>query len=159
MTSAQYKIKTKLGDIYLVASDKGIQALLWEKQNAPVVTQLDTKLRAHQHLKEAAQQFRDYSEGRRTEFDLPLDTQGTPFQEKVWSELRKIPFGKTISYAELAKRIKNPKAVRAVGTANGRNSICVLIPCHRVIASDGSLGGFSAGLGIKERLLAIEGIG
>lgn len=81
---------------------------------------------------------------------------GTEFQ-KVWAELLKIPYGKTISYKELALRIKNPKAVRAVGTANGKNPICLLIPCHRVIAYDGKLGGYSAGIKIKESLLSLEG--
>lgn len=145
-----------MGDIYLVASDKGLQALLWQKQKAPLTKELDSKNQSHKILKEAAKQIKDYIEGKRTEFDIPLDTKGTPFQQQVWDELCRIPFGKTISYRELAKRIKNPKAVRAVGSANGKNSICVIIPCHRVIAADGSLGGFSAGLDIKKRLLAIE---
>ncbi len=158
MSSAQFKVQTEIGDIFLVASDKGLQTLLWEKQDTPLTKDLDQKIPAHKILREAAQQIKDYIAGRRTQFDLPLDITGTPFQQKVWNELRRIPFGQTISYAELAKRIKNPKASRAVGSANGKNSICVVIPCHRVIAADGSLGGFSAGLEVKRRLLAIENI-
>jgi len=89
--------------------------------------------------------------------DLPIDVAGTAFQEAVWRELRKIPPGETRSYAEIAAAIGHPKAVRAVGTANGDNHICVLIPCHRVIRSDGSLGGYGGGLDRKKKLLAAEG--
>src|SRR4029079_4116470 len=89
--------------------------------------------------------------------ELPIDVAGTAFQESVWRELRKIPPGETRSYAEIAAAIGHPKAVRAVGTANGDNHICVLIPCHRVIRSDGSLGGYGGGLDRKKKLLAAEG--
>lgn len=89
-------------------------------------------------------------------FDLALAPQGTPFQLRVWDELRKIPYGETISYGELARRIGNPKASRAVGLANGANPIAIVIPCHRVIGSDGRLVGFGGGLGMKETLLAFE---
>jgi AraC family transcriptional regulator of adaptative response/methylated-DNA-[protein]-cysteine methyltransferase len=89
--------------------------------------------------------------------ELPIDVAGTAFQEKVWKELRKIPAGETRSYAEIAAAIGHPKAVRAVGSANGDNHVCVLIPCHRVIRSDGSLGGYGGGLHRKVKLLAAEG--
>ena len=89
--------------------------------------------------------------------DLPIDVAGTAFQEAVWRELRKIPAGETRSYAEIAAAIGQPKAVRAVGTANGDNHVAVLIPCHRVIRSDGSLGGYAGGLERKRKLLAAEG--
>lgn len=89
--------------------------------------------------------------------DLTIEMHGTPFQQSVWQQLRRIPPGKTISYAELAKRIGNSKAVRAVGSANGRNPLCIIVPCHRVISADGSLGGFSAGLDAKRWLLNHEG--
>jgi methylated-DNA-[protein]-cysteine S-methyltransferase len=105
---------------------------------------------------EAVKQLREYFAGRRTEFDLPLAPHGTPFQFAVWGELRKIPYGETISYGELARRIGNPKASRAVGTANGANQIPIVIPCHRVIAAGGKLGGFGGGLPVKEALLALE---
>jgi AraC family transcriptional regulator of adaptative response/methylated-DNA-[protein]-cysteine methyltransferase len=89
--------------------------------------------------------------------DLPIDVAGTAFQEAVWRELRKIPAGETRSYAEIAAAIGAPKAVRAVGSANGDNHVCVLIPCHRVIRSDGSLGGYGGGIERKKKLLASEG--
>ena len=91
-------------------------------------------------------------------FDIPLKLNGTPFQKKVFSELLKIPYGSTISYQELAKRVDNPKASRAVGNANGKNPIAIIVPCHRVISKDGSIGGFSGGLDIKRKLLELEGI-
>jgi methylated-DNA-[protein]-cysteine S-methyltransferase len=97
--------------------------------------------------------------GKRREFDLELDFSGTPFQESVWKALREIPFGKTISYKQLAVMIRNPKAVRAVGSANGKNPIAIIIPCHRVIAADGSIGGYSGGIENKEKLLAWEKTG
>jgi AraC family transcriptional regulator of adaptative response/methylated-DNA-[protein]-cysteine methyltransferase len=89
--------------------------------------------------------------------DLPIDVAGTAFQEAVWRELRKIPAGETRSYADIAAAIGHPKAVRAVGSANGDNHVCVLIPCHRVIRSDGSLGGYGGGIERKKKLLAAEG--
>jgi AraC family transcriptional regulator of adaptative response/methylated-DNA-[protein]-cysteine methyltransferase len=89
--------------------------------------------------------------------DLPIDVAGTAFQEAVWRELRKIPAGETRSYADIAAAIGHPKAVRAVGSANGDNHVCVLIPCHRVIRSDGSLGGYGGGIERKKKLLASEG--
>ena len=99
----------------------------------------------------------DYLAGRRRKLDLPLDLRGTAFQKKVWKQLSKVPFGETISYAELARRAGHPTAVRACGSANGANPIPLIVPCHRVIASDGGLGGFGGGLPLKRRLLAMEG--
>ncbi len=91
-------------------------------------------------------------------FDIPLKLSGTPFQKRVYSRLLQIPYGSTISYQELAKRVGNPKASRAVGNANGKNPIAIIIPCHRVIAKNGSMGGFSGGLDIKKKLLELEGV-
>jgi methylated-DNA-[protein]-cysteine S-methyltransferase len=102
-------------------------------------------------------QLREYFAGVRRGFDLPLKPAGTAFQLAVWTALRQIPYGETISYAELARRIGNPKAVRAVGLANGANPISIIVPCHRVIGADGRLVGYGGGLNIKERLLALEG--
>ena len=107
-------------------------------------------------LAETVRQLREYFAGKRTEFDLPLAPEGTDFQRKVWRTLQEIPYGETISYGELAKRVGNPKASRAVGSANGKNRIPIVIPCHRVIAGDGTLGGFGGGLPTKEKLLALE---
>src|SRR5438445_11189765 len=89
-------------------------------------------------------------------FEVTLDIVGTPFQMQVWEQLRKIPYGVTYSYSDIASKIKNPKAVRAVGTANGRNPLSLIVPCHRVIAADGKLGGYAGGLSIKTQLLELE---
>ena len=99
---------------------------------------------------------REYFTGNRTTFDLPLDLEGTPFQQKVWRELGSIPFGTTISYGEQARRIGRPQAARAVGAANGRNPVPVVLPCHRVIGSGGALTGFGGGLDTKRTLLRHE---
>lgn len=107
-------------------------------------------------LREAKRQLREYFAGSRSRFDLPLAPAGTLFQRRVWEELQKIPYGETISYGTLAARIGNPKAGRAVGMANHRNPIAIIIPCHRVIGADGSLTGYGGGLPLKEKLLALE---
>jgi methylated-DNA-[protein]-cysteine S-methyltransferase len=105
---------------------------------------------------ETKRQLAAYFEGRLTEFDLPLAIAGTPFQKRVWDELQRIPYGDTISYGELARRIGQPSASRAVGLANGRNPIGIIVPCHRVIGANGTLTGYGGGLPRKEALLALE---
>ena len=107
-------------------------------------------------FKKCSDQLDEYFSGTRQAFDLPLMQSGTDFQQKVWSELMNIPFGKTISYLELSKRINNVKAIRAVGAANGRNNLPIIVPCHRVIGSNGKLTGYSGGLKIKQWLLEHE---
>ena len=107
-------------------------------------------------MNEVTEQLKEYFAGERTWFDLKLAPEGTEFQRQVWKALRRIPYGKTISYGELADRIGNPKAVRAVGGANGKNPIPIVIPCHRVIGADGSLTGFGGGLETKVALLSLE---
>jgi methylated-DNA-[protein]-cysteine S-methyltransferase len=102
------------------------------------------------------EQLASYFDGKLRDFDLPLRMDGTPFQQRVWQGLREIPYGETISYAELARRIGHPGASRAVGSANGRNPISIVVPCHRVIAADGTLGGYGGGLGRKDFLLQHE---
>jgi methylated-DNA-[protein]-cysteine S-methyltransferase len=108
-------------------------------------------------LQEATKQLDEYFAGTRTTFDLPLRPIGTAFQLVVWEQLRQIPFGETISYGELARRVGNPAASRAVGMANGRNPISIIVPCHRVIGADGSLTGFGGGVDVKRKLLELEG--
>jgi methylated-DNA-[protein]-cysteine S-methyltransferase len=108
-------------------------------------------------LPRAIRQLGEYFDGVRREFDLPLRLEGTAFQRRVWAALLTIPYGETLSYGELAKRIDNPNASRAVGLANGRNPISILVPCHRVIGADGSLTGYGGGLDRKRWLLAHEG--
>ncbi len=105
---------------------------------------------------EAVRQLTEYFAGKRTDFVLPLAPQGTNFQRSVWRQLQGIPYGQTISYGELARRVGNPKASRAVGSANGANPLPIVIPCHRVIAGNGTLGGFGGGLPTKQMLLALE---
>jgi methylated-DNA-[protein]-cysteine S-methyltransferase len=101
-------------------------------------------------------QLREYFAGQRTRFDLPLHPAGTAFQRDVWSELQRIPYGETISYGELARRVGHPAAARAVGAANGANPIPIVIPCHRVIGANGKLTGFGGGIPVKQKLLALE---
>ena len=107
-------------------------------------------------LQEAVRQLQAYFEGRLLRFDLPLDMAGTEFQRRVWRELTRIPYGQTRSYQEMAKAIGAPKAVRAVGAANGANPVVIVVPCHRVIGSSGKLVGFGGGLPLKRRLLTLE---
>jgi methylated-DNA-[protein]-cysteine S-methyltransferase len=109
-----------------------------------------------QLLSRAIEQLRDYFQGNLREFDLPLDLRGTPFQVEVWTALKAIPYGVTISYAELARRVGRPSAVRAVGAANGKNPISIVVPCHRVIGSNGSLTGYGGGIEKKAALLELE---
>ena len=106
----------------------------------------------------AARQLLEYLEGKRTEFDLPLDPRGTAFQCRVWTALAALPYGETSSYADIARSIGRPKAVRAIGLANGANPVAIVVPCHRVIGADGSLAGYGAGVERKRWLLKLEGI-
>lgn len=123
------------------------------------VAQLDASNPEQQLLLASITQIQQYLQGKRCNFDLPLDlSSGTDFQQKVWQALLDINHGKTISYATLAKRVDNPKGYRAVANANGKNPLSVIIPCHRVIASDGKLGGYTGGLDKKKYLLALEGV-
>lgn len=107
-------------------------------------------------LRETIRQLTEYFEHRRNAFDLPLAATGTPFQRAVWAELARIPFGETCAYADLARALDRPKASRAVGTANGRNPISIIVPCHRVVGRDGTLHGYAGGVRIKQWLLAHE---
>jgi methylated-DNA-[protein]-cysteine S-methyltransferase len=107
-------------------------------------------------LREAATQLEEYFAGDRTEFDVPMDLAGTPFQKEVWAELSRIPYGQAISYGELARRVGRPTGPRAVGQANGKNPIPIIVPCHRVVAGNG-MGGYAGGLPVKQALLRIEG--
>ena len=150
-------IASPVGRLKLVASDGGLAAVLWENDKpARVRLNIVAEDADHPVLVEAERQLGEYFGGKRTVFDLRLDFAGTEFQKKVWNELLKIPFGETRSYAEIARRLGKPRAVRAVGAANGRNPISIVAPCHRVIGADGSLTGFAGGLDTKQYLLGIE---
>lgn len=109
-------------------------------------------------LRHAKEQLGQYFAGQRHKFDLPLSSAGTPFQQEVWAVLRNIPTGSTVTYADIARQIGRPKAVRAVGTAVGRNPLCIIVPCHRVLGSGGGLGGYVAGVERKQDLLRLEGV-
>ena len=109
-------------------------------------------------LRQAVHQLQEYFQGQRQAFTLPLTPSGTPFQQRVWQALQHIPFGTTLTYRELAQRLGMPQAARAVGHANGRNPLAIVIPCHRLIGSDGRLRGYAGGLALKRRLLQHEGI-
>lgn len=156
VASLQYEMESALGKVYLIASRKGMQGVYWSRRDVPMIPDLAGEDALRAHLRQAEIQVGEYLEGRRRSFDLALDFTGTPFQETVWRALRDIPFGATVSYKTLAANIRNPKAVRAVGGANGKNPLCIIIPCHRVIAADGSIGGYAGGIAIKEKLLALE---
>ncbi|HEX2859952.1 MAG TPA: methylated-DNA--[protein]-cysteine S-methyltransferase [Alphaproteobacteria bacterium] len=151
-------MQSPMGELKLVASDKGLAAVLWENDD-PQRVRLGTMTRddGHAVLREVERQLGEYFAGRRRVFELPLDMAGTAFQRSVWGELLKIPFGETRSYGQLAARLGNPKAMRAVGAANGRNPVSIIAPCHRVIGSNGTLTGFAGGLACKEWLLKHEG--
>lgn len=149
-------MSSPIGDLHLVASARGLQGVFWKKQAVPMARSLRGDAPTIQALRQTVQQLDEYFEGKRKEFELDLYIVGTVFQRRVWLELMKIPYGKTCSYSQLAQKIQNPKAVRAVGSANGRNPLSIVIPCHRVIASNGTLGGYAGGLDIKNRLLELE---
>lgn len=145
-------METSQGPLTIVASEKGVQALFWDsKYPSSADWQYDPSF-----LRKTRQQLTEYFSGQRQNFELPLDPIGTPFQQRVWQELCKIPYGECISYRQLAERVGSPKGYRAVGNANGKNPITIIQPCHRVIASDGTLGGYSAGLDRKRFLLGLE---
>ena len=157
MPLASRTMASPLGRLTLVASDRGLRALLWPGDD-PKRVPLGPTIEAPDHsvLLETERQVSDYFSGRRTAFSVPLDFVGTPFQKQVWTALLAIPFGETRSYAEIAAFIGAPKAVRAVGHANGRNPISIIAPCHRVVGTNGRLTGFAGGLEAKARLLALE---
>ena len=139
----------------LVADDAGLRRIDFVNGRNPVRSDPHWRESA-EYLGETVRQLRAYFAGELEAFDLPLAPQGTPFQLAVWKRLCEIPYGETISYGELARRVGNPNASRAVGLANGSNPIPIVIPCHRVIGSNGKLTGYGGGLPIKEKLLALE---
>ncbi len=144
-------------DRLVVASDASAIVGVWMANAEPDDASWADRCGSDSLLDEARRQLVAYFAGRLRAFDLPLAPNGTDFQRRVWSALREIPFGAAISYAELARRVSNAAAVRAVGAANGRNPIPIIVPCHRVIGSDGSLTGFGGGLARKQWLLKHEG--
>jgi methylated-DNA-[protein]-cysteine S-methyltransferase len=150
-------IGSPLGDLKLIASDEGLVAILWEN-DSPRRVPLTELVANDEHpvLVETERELGEYFAGRRKTFSIPLDMRGTRFQKQVWDALLAIPFGETRSYGQLARQLGNPRATRAVGTANGRNPLSIVLPCHRVIGSSGKLTGFAGGLDAKAHLLGLE---
>jgi methylated-DNA-[protein]-cysteine S-methyltransferase len=156
--SLYYKeIDSPVGKLKLVASAKGLVAILWHNdrpKRVPLGEMVEEP--GQKVLVETEKQLTEYFAGERREFELPLDMRGTQFQKDVWDALVGIPFGETRSYGDLARQLGNPAASRAVGAANGKNPISIVVPCHRVIGSSGKLTGFAGGMDIKAHLLAME---
>lgn len=145
-----YIYDTCIGKLRIVQNDKGICEVSFKSEGDPVTWE-ETPL-----LKKAYQQLQEYFEGNRKNFDLPIDMGGTQFQQKTWQALLKIPYGETWTYKQVAIAAGNEKASRAVGNANNKNHIAIIIPCHRVIGSNGNLVGYAGGLDKKEYLLELE---
>ncbi|ADO68758.1 methylated-DNA--[protein]-cysteine S-methyltransferase [Stigmatella aurantiaca] len=154
---ATTRLQTPIGELRLAASDEGLRAVLFETDPTELPEDRGSG-RARAHLASARAALEEYFAGRRKTFEgVTLAAQGTAFQLQVWRALSLLPFGETVSYATLAKRIGRPAAVRAVGLANGRNPLPLIVPCHRVIGSNGTLTGFAGGLPAKKWLLEFEG--
>ena len=145
-------------NIAVLASSKGIKKIFLNPAKETTELSSATKLRSDDpYLFGIFNQLKEYFAGTRKELEVPLDIEGTDFQKRVWNELQKIPYGKTISYKTLSEKLGDVKAIRAVGKANGQNPIAIIIPCHRVIGANGNLVGYAGGLAIKEKLLHLEG--
>ena len=147
-----------LGTVTLQANEQGLLGV-WFETHTTKPEDLGTQEDSFPIFQSVKDQLDRYFAGEAVQFDVPIAAQGTPFQQSVWHALTTIPYGETWSYAQLADAIGNPKAVRAVGLANGKNPVSVIVPCHRVIGKNGKLTGYAGGIERKQRLLAIEGIG
>lgn len=151
------QIESPLGPLLLAADESGVREIRFVNGRIPQKPESDWIRNDHdQSLPELAEQLNAYFSGKLEKFELVLSPQGTSFQRSVWNKLCDIPYGETTSYGEIARRIGNPQASRAVGLANGSNPIPIVIPCHRVIGSNGKLTGYGGGISIKEKLLALE---
>jgi methylated-DNA-[protein]-cysteine S-methyltransferase len=156
MTTSYSYLESPVGRLLLAGDTRGLRLVRFPGERGAVRPLTDWR-RDDGAFAEAIAQLEEYFAGERREFSLPLQPVGTPFQKAVWSALRTIPYGTTISYGELARRIGQPSASRAVGAANGANPLPIIVPCHRVIGADRSLTGFGGGLETKRFLLALEG--
>ena len=150
------RIDSPVGPLMLAARDDGLRHIEFRENRRPA-DRSDWHGGDSPVLQAAEAQLREYFAGERRAFDLPLAPRGTPFQLQVWQALAGIPYGSTVSYAQLAQAVGNPEAMRAVGAANGRNPLPIVLPCHRVIGADGALVGFGGGLPVKQQLLRLEG--
>ncbi len=155
-TTKHFLMESPIGTLTLVSSDGVLSGLyMGEHRHGPGERALGE--RVHSGFEQAEAELREYFDRKRTRFTIPLAMEGTAFQKQVWQRLCAIPFGETRSYGQIAEEIGNPKSVRAVGLANGRNPVSIVVPCHRVIGSDGSLTGYGGGLERKKFLLELEG--
>lgn len=145
-----YSYQTNIGQIWICEEDSKIIQLRFKKPETDI-EEKETKL-----IREAIRQIDEYLQGERTSFTLPLNPQGTDYQKAVWSALQRVYYGETKTYKQIAEEIGSPKSCRAVGLANNRNPIAIIIPCHRIIGSNGKLVGYAGGLDVKEKLLALE---
>jgi methylated-DNA-[protein]-cysteine S-methyltransferase len=156
MSAMSYtRMKSPVGPLLLAGDEDGLRLVHFATGRRPM-SPLREWIEDRTPFKEAIRQLEAYFEGKLKDFDVPLVLDGTDFQLLVWNNLRKIPYGETVSYGQLARRIGSPEAARAVGLANGSNPIPIIIPCHRVIGSNGDLTGFGGGLPVKKKLLALE---
>jgi methylated-DNA-[protein]-cysteine S-methyltransferase len=157
MTSYSIVRTAQLGELLLVANPTQLIGVYFaDSKHAPAVG-LDWKLNPrHPMLRAAQRQLKDYLAGKQRSFALPLHSAGTTFQQKVWKQIARIPFGQMITYSELARRAGAPNAIRAAGTATGRNPLSIIVPCHRVVGKNNSLGGYAGGIERKKRLLEAE---
>jgi len=157
MTLFYKEMESPVGKLKLVASSNALVAVLCEKERPNRVKLSAMNLDPRQPvLRETERQLTEYFSGTRTAFDLPLQPRGSEFQKKVWRSLGEIPYGATRSYLDLANALGSAKACRAIGAANGKNPLLIVVPCHRVVAADGALTGFAGGLAVKAELLALE---
>jgi methylated-DNA-[protein]-cysteine S-methyltransferase len=157
MTLLSTHIPSPVGPLLLVASETHLRAIWFSTPRHPLPRDIQLNEGENDVMRETRSQLDEYFKGARNTFDLPLQPVGTAFQCEVWTMLEQIPYGETWSYGDVARRIGKPAAVRAVGAANGRNPIPIVVPCHRVIGADGSLTGFGGGLPTKQFLLELEG--
>ena len=150
-------LKTPIGELLIVGENGTVTEIVFPDRGKRGVPQPGWK-KSRAGLEDAVVQLREYFAGRRSDFDLDLHLPGTKFQRRVWEELTRIPYGDTISYGELARRVGNPKASRAVGAANGKNPIPIVVPCHRVIGANGKLTGFGGGLPVRKHYWSWRGV-
>ena len=151
------RIPSPIGDLILIMEEGALREIRFTSGPRPGEPPADA-IEDAKPCKRTVQQLREYFAGRPRDFDIPLAPQGTPFQRRVWDALLAVGYGRTSTYGEIARAIGNPKGVRAVGLANGRNPIPIVIPCHRIIGSNGTLTGYGGGLPIKRQLLELEGV-
>ena len=152
------RFATEYGTVYATAEGASLTGIYFEGgRHAPPISEEWTEDASGAPLRECARQLAEYFNGRRQAFALPMAPRGTPFQERIWKEIAAIPYGATLTYAELARRAGAPGAARAAGAATGRNPLSIVVPCHRVVGSAGGLTGYAGGLDRKERLLRLEG--